>query len=65
MYADLGRVLVGRTVLIKWRGPRDKWGAVTQSQSWLYNGVTRAEKRYGVEFQRRDNGEGLLLTRVR
>ncbi len=64
-YADLDKVLVGATVLIEWRGPRDKFGAVTQSQAWLYNAVTRAEARTGFEFQRRDNGRGLLLTRIR
>lgn len=64
-YADLDRCLVGKSMMIPWRGERDQWGAFRASQSAVYNAVTRAEARTGFEFQRKDNGNGLVLTRIK
>lgn len=64
-YAGLDTLQVGQTARLPWRGMRSASGAFEASQAAVYNAVTRAEKRTGFEFQRRDDGKGLRVTRIK
>ena len=67
IYRQLEGMKLGERALLHWRGEKNPaTGAYWDTQqNWAFMAIARLERKTGFEFMKGDNGEGMILTRIK